>query len=154
MESLKLEMFIQLQVKIDNKPHEFPYSSHKLSLDREGNWIKLDTGRGLIITGDIPSSVFTIEVSGWYFGKLAGLLGTYNNEQYDELTTSDNQISKNEDNFYNSWEVSKRCRPKGNNVVDIIVDESDVKFIKCAKFLKAIDSPLRPCFRQVSVLDN
>lgn len=128
--------------------------SHKLSLERVGNWIKLDAGRGLIITGDLPSNVFTIEVSGWYFGKLAGILGTYNNEQYDELTTGDNKIVKNEDSFYNSWEVSKKCRPNGNNAVDIIQDESDVKYIKCAKVLKSTDSVLRPCFRQVSVHDH
>lgn len=149
-EGKTIEIFPDFTVKIDGKPHEFPYMSHKLSLERVGNWIKLDTGRGLIITGDLPSNVFTIEVSGWYFGKLAGILGTYNNEQYDELTTGDNKIVKNEDSFYNSWEVSKKCRPNGNNAVDIIQDESDVKYIKCAKVLKSTDSVLRPCFRQVN----
>lgn len=149
-EGKTIEIFPDFTVKIDGKPHEFPYMSHKLSLERVGNWIKLDTGRGLIITGDLPSNVFTIEVSGWYFGKLAGILGTYNNEQYDELTTGDNKIVKNEDSFYNSWEVSKKCRPNGNNAVDIIQDESDVKYIKCAKVLKSTDSVHRPCFRQVN----
>nr|XP_034313736.1 apolipophorins isoform X7 [Crassostrea gigas] len=149
-EGKTIEIFPDFTVKIDGKPHEFPYMSHKLSLERVGDWIKLDTGRGLIITGDLPSNVFTIEVSGWYFGKLAGILGTYNNEQYDELTTGDNKIVKNEDSFYNSWEVSKKCRPNGNNAVDIIQDESDFKYIKCAKVLKSTDSVLRPCFRQVN----
>ncbi|XP_062612312.1 LOW QUALITY PROTEIN: uncharacterized protein LOC134274081 [Saccostrea cucullata] len=149
-EGKTIEIFPDFTVKIDNKPHEFPYISHKLSLERVGNWIELDTGRGLVITGDLPSNVFTLEVSGWYFGKLAGLLGTYNNEQYDELTTSDNQIVKNEDSFYNSWEVSKKCRPNGNNAVDIIQDSNDAKYIKCSKVLKSSDSVLRPCFRQVS----
>lgn len=124
--------------------------SRKLSLERVGNWIKLDTGRGLLITGDLPSNVFALEVSGWYFGKLAGILGTFNNEQYDELTAADNKITKNEDNFYNSWEVSKKCRPNGNNALAIIQNETEAKYIKCSEVLKSSDSVLRPCFRQVS----
>ena len=51
------------------------------------------------------------EVSGWYFGKTAGVLGTMNNENFDEFTTSRNQITKNPIEFTDSWSVQK-CKQK------------------------------------------
>ncbi|EDW03099.1 uncharacterized protein LOC6561417 [Drosophila grimshawi] len=49
------------------------------------------------------------EVSGWYFAKTAGLLGTLNNEPYDEYTMSNHLISNQPQEFTDSWSL-QRCR--------------------------------------------
>ena len=44
-----------------------------------------------------------LELSGWYFGKMAGLLGTMNNEMFDDRITSTNRYNETEEQFLNSW---------------------------------------------------
>ena len=139
------------QIKVNERPHELPYSFHKLSVERMGNWIKLDTGRGLVITGDAVNNHYLIEVSGWYFGKLAGLLGTYNNEQYDELTAADARLKTDMNEFSKSWEISKVCRPKGNQATPIVKDQSKPKYKKCATLFEINSSDFRACFKQVII---
>ncbi|XP_043065229.1 LOW QUALITY PROTEIN: uncharacterized protein LOC108101203 [Drosophila ficusphila] len=49
------------------------------------------------------------EVSGWYFARTAGLLGTLNNEPYDEYTMSNSVISNETQQFTDSWSL-KQCK--------------------------------------------
>jgi len=49
------------------------------------------------------------EVSGWYFARTAGLLGTLNNEPFDEYTMSNSVISNETQQFTDSWSL-KKCR--------------------------------------------
>lgn len=49
------------------------------------------------------------EVSGWYFAKTAGLLGTLNNEPYDEYTMSNGLITAQTQQFTDSWSL-QRCQ--------------------------------------------
>lgn len=48
----------------------------------------------------------TVELSGWYFGKTAGLFGTMNNEAMDDLTSSNGQIAKKVGDFASSWTLN------------------------------------------------
>ncbi|XP_064556915.1 uncharacterized protein Apoltp [Drosophila montana] len=45
------------------------------------------------------------EVSGWYFARTAGLLGTLNNEPYDEYTMSNSLITNQTQQFTDSWSL-------------------------------------------------
>ncbi|XP_017105517.3 uncharacterized protein Apoltp [Drosophila bipectinata] len=49
------------------------------------------------------------EVSGWYFARTAGLLGTLNNEPSDEYTMSNSLIANDTQEFTDSWSL-KKCR--------------------------------------------
>ncbi|XP_034475095.1 uncharacterized protein LOC117782196 [Drosophila innubila] len=51
------------------------------------------------------------EVSGWYFARTAGLLGTLNNEPYDEYTMSNSLITNETQKFTDSWSL-QHCKPK------------------------------------------
>ncbi|XP_051858776.1 uncharacterized protein LOC117563530 [Drosophila albomicans] len=51
------------------------------------------------------------EVSGWYFARTAGLLGTLNNEPYDEYTMSNRLITNQTQEFTDSWSL-QHCKPK------------------------------------------
>lgn len=52
------------------------------------------------------------ELSGWYFGHTAGILGTMNNEYFDEFTTSKNAIVKSTEDFTNSWALRTCKQPQ------------------------------------------
>ncbi|XP_017854431.2 uncharacterized protein LOC108607859 [Drosophila busckii] len=51
------------------------------------------------------------EVSGWYFAKTAGLLGTLNNEPYDEFTMPTHAITNQTQMFTDSWSL-QHCKPR------------------------------------------
>ncbi|KAJ8665451.1 hypothetical protein QAD02_007113, partial [Eretmocerus hayati] len=44
-----------------------------------------------------------LELSGWYFGKTAGLLGTMNNEPIDDALASDGHVQSDPNKFAQSW---------------------------------------------------
>ncbi|CAH1391672.1 unnamed protein product [Nezara viridula] len=73
-----------------------------------------------------------IEVSGFYFGRLRGLLGNLNGETYDERMTPEGKIVENSGDLANSWKLDGSCAPcpsgqhKHNRVsvcTDIFVDD-------------------------------
>lgn len=46
------------------------------------------------------------EISGWYYGKTAGIMGTVNNEIYDDFLTSNHVITKDIIEFKQSWALN------------------------------------------------
>ncbi|XP_021356772.1 uncharacterized protein LOC110452518 [Mizuhopecten yessoensis] len=136
-------------IHVDGRPSELPFIHEELSVERDGNHVKLDTGRGLEIIGDVEHEHFVVGISGWYFGKVAGLLGTYDNEHFDDMLESDGTITDDVDAFSQSWQVNKRCRVPGNIIDQETFDEQSTGYSKCAALFKESSSPLRPCFKQV-----
>ncbi|XP_033737047.1 LOW QUALITY PROTEIN: uncharacterized protein LOC117325169 [Pecten maximus] len=136
-------------IHVDGRPSELPFLHDELSVERDGNHVKLNTGRGLEVIGDVEHEHFVVGISGWYFGKVAGLLGTYDNEHFDDMMTSDGTITDDVDELSQSWQVNKRCRVPGNIIDQETFDEQSTGYAKCAALFKESSSPLRPCFKQV-----
>ena len=88
-------------------------------------------------------------LSGWYHGRTAGLLGTYDNEPFNDLTDSQRQVTDDVEAFSNSWEVSRRyCRSRNlaeNGPLDRGLQEVQV----CERHLNDSSSYYAPCFGQV-----
>ncbi|KAJ8305570.1 hypothetical protein KUTeg_016115 [Tegillarca granosa] len=148
-EGQTIEMFPDFTIKANERRNELPFVFGRLSVERIGNQIKLDSGRGLTITGDLIHEHFIIGISGWYFGKVAGLLGTYNNEQYDDMVLINGQLTSDMEQFKSSWEVSRKCRGDRNLATEIPVTESAQGYAQCSALFKNNDSPVRPCYKQV-----
>ena len=105
--------------------------------------------RGFQIQCSHSPSVCSISVSGWYFGKLAGLLGTYDNEPSNDFRRSDGRIVHDVAAFAYSWRAgsnSGQCRPK--SYVREFSEYQDLDGI-CKEYLTNINSPFRPCFNEV-----
>lgn len=87
--------------------------------------------------------LFTNIIIGWYYASLGGLLGTYNNEQYDEKQLPNNTIEMNIAKLAHAWTVKNTTAPanpdKYNNT-------------SCEKFFQNKVSPLHPCFSLVSYI--
>lgn len=86
-----------------------PTSFGDLVVTRELNVVTVLSKRGFVVRCNLEFNVCFIELSGWFFGKIAGVLGTMNNEKFDDFTSSDNTISLDEKEFIESWKLPSSC---------------------------------------------
>lgn len=138
-----------LQIKIDGQPRDLPYITEKISIIRLGERVIFESQAGVSVLSDFKKNYHFIGLSGWYFGKVAGLLGSYDNEPSNDLTTAEGEVIDNLRKFMNSWEVDDDC--KSSNVYTD--DEGQVKNEECSDIFEKTSSSLRPCFLLVSA-DN
>ncbi|KAL3868031.1 hypothetical protein ACJMK2_040870, partial [Sinanodonta woodiana] len=134
-------------VTIDAQPTYLPYRYEKLVIKRIGNSIHIDNGKGLNLISDIDNNFHFIRISGWYFNKVRGLLGTYNNEPYDDMMTVKGDFSSDKETMVASWEVARTCRTN-QNFADS--RESTPNLEECSAMFDSSSSYLRLCFRQVA----
>ncbi|XP_050082628.1 uncharacterized protein LOC126569520 [Anopheles aquasalis] len=80
---------------------------------RESDSLYVQSERGFQLTCSLRYHLCSIELSGWYFGKLAGLLGTMNNEQFDDRMTAANVYSHSDREFLDSWALPGCSSPVG-----------------------------------------
>jgi hypothetical protein len=83
---------------------------------------------------------------------VGGLLGSYDNEQYDDMIDSTGQVTKDIDAMAQTWEVARRCRNSANIASNIKVEAGKKGYLKCSKLFINSDSKLRPCFKVVSTI--
>ena len=137
-------------VMMDNSRVEMPIAVNGVTILREENEIRVNNKNGVWINCDLVHNQCTVEVSGWYFSKTGGLLGTYNNEQIDDFTTVDKERLQNVGQFAASWSLGARCRPT-NSAIDVsneVAPESR-RYDVCAKYFVDESSPFRRCFKVV-----
>ncbi|XP_069109750.1 uncharacterized protein, partial [Argopecten irradians] len=97
------------KLRVDGAITEMPYHTEDISVINEGDDVTV-TGRGFTVRHNQPTDMYDIGLSGWYFGKTGGLLGTYNNERRDDLMMPSRQLTNDVTSFADSWEVNDRCR--------------------------------------------
>lgn len=137
------------KVTVDGKKTELPVKVDTIYIRRQETKLDIYDVRGYQITCTLSPSVCTFSTSGWYYGKLAGLLGTYDNEHVNDFRSPDGQIISDVTSFAYSWRVGKnrnQCRMK--NFARDEVEPTDVDNI-CYNLLTNRASPLRPCFNTV-----
>lgn len=87
---------------------------------------------------------------GWYFGKTAGLWGTYNNEPSDDFLSSTKvRLNKTGLNtFGGSWVLNKKCK---TNVRQIETPKTPPQNIVtlCEDFFTSKVSQLNTCFQRI-----
>lgn len=137
------------KVTVDNKKVELPTKVDTLYIRRQETRLDIYDTRGYQITCTLLPSVCTFSTSGWYYGKLGGLLGTYDNELINDFRSPDGEIISDVPTFAYSWRVGKnrnQCRMK--NFARDEMEPADVDNI-CYDLLANRNSPLRPCFNTV-----
>lgn len=87
---------LPFQILVNNKPADFPASTKNLHAflipTIPSAHIKSDYGVH-VTCGYKTAMVCTVRVSGFYHGKLRGLLGDGNNEQYDDYMLPSGKVS-------------------------------------------------------------
>lgn len=89
-------------------------------------------------------------VSGWYFGKTAGIFGTMDNEPSTDFLTSGKTIESDLGRFVRSWALEpQKCAPSENFTLDLQPDPALLNL--CETFFKSKTSHFSCCFPVVSV---
>lgn len=112
---------------------------------RDADTLILESEKGVAMHCNLQFDICWLQVSGWYFGKTAGILGTINNEQYDELTTSSQKVALTDTEFTNSWSL-RNCR---NQQPRTHITPSTPVLTICDSFFKAKTSYFYNCFSTV-----
>ena len=86
---------------------------------------------------------------GWYNNKIAGLLGTMDNEPSTDLTRPDRVREEDVVSLSRSWEVSTspNCKVVENLARAPVIDDQDLK--TCGRFFGSSTSPLKSCYSTV-----
>lgn len=146
----QIEVYPDSKVTVDGSRVEMPVRVGNATVLRRGNLISvIDDWRGLDITCDLPHDHCMLAVSGWYYGKTAGLFGTYDNEPSNDFTQSDKSMTTKPETNAESWTIGQRCRPI-NRAVVVQPDATTRRYRACAElFTDARSSMFRSCFKTV-----
>lgn len=126
-----------------------PTSIGDLMITRELNVVTVSSRRGFIVDCNLEFDVCLIELSGWHFGKIAGVLGTMNNEKFDDLTMPDDTLTADDKEFTGSWKLPAECsevvtKPSKVNSEFAIALEKN-----CKMFFQQKTSYFATCFTMV-----
>ncbi|WP_266145802.1 VWD domain-containing protein, partial [Escherichia coli] len=125
---------------VNGRPTEYPADEGEFHAWREYNRVGIQTKAGVKVTCETSIELCTFEINGFYFGKTRGLLGTINNEPWDDFTKPDGQVASKANEFGNAWKVDAQCA----NVDGVDHHEHSIKVEECEEvFSKA--SLLSPC---------
>ena len=94
---------------MDGSQKKLPYVSDELRVSQVGDEIFID-GQGFNIVNDLKKQSYEVDVSHWFHGRTAGLLGVHDNERYNDMMTSDRHITTDVNKLANSWQVEEKCR--------------------------------------------
>jgi hypothetical protein len=147
-EGKQIEIYPDAKITLDGSRVEMPLRVGNATVSRQGSSISVKNDLGLDITCDLPHDHCTVAVSGWYYGKTAGLMGTYDNEKFNDYTTIDKTIADRPETMAEGWSMGTRCRST-NRVTPGPLDVNTRRYRKCATYFSDATSPFRSCFRRV-----
>ncbi|XP_049881187.1 uncharacterized protein LOC126377497 [Pectinophora gossypiella] len=131
------------QVSIGSSSLSLPAIVDDFILDRQTDTLTVQGNNGLDIQCNLLFRTCRLQVSGWYYASLGGLLGTYNNEQYDDLQLPNSSYTTSIAELEHGWNIEPTDKPP--------IDNHELKNdTQCDKFFQNKVSPLHPCF---SVID-
>ena len=102
----QVEVSFNGQVRVDGDVTEMPYEFGNTQITRDGDLVKVSNARGFSLECDLVNEMCSLRMSGWYHGKVAGLMGTYSNEHVDDFTMSNGRTTDDVAELAQSWETS------------------------------------------------
>ncbi|KAI4492782.1 hypothetical protein M0804_002573 [Polistes exclamans] len=100
--SLESKSNLPLPIELDNGTTFVYQQENIVTIERKRDQLRLEC--------NLKFDLCTVELSGWYYGKTAGLLGTMNNEKIDDSIMSSGIMTKDIDSFAQSWSVENSCK--------------------------------------------
>ncbi|XP_055928227.1 apolipophorins-like isoform X1 [Argiope bruennichi] len=135
-------------ISVDDNAVELPYLTKEFTVSRSGSTVIIDDKHGVKVKCNLVYQICTFSITGWYFGKTAGLLGTYNYEPSDEFKRPKGQVANSPSVLAKSFELKKGC--KSNNLVpEVKIKENSDYYKLCKEHFESTSSPLSACFYEV-----
>merc|ERR1712212_1467704 len=146
-----VEVFNTFKTVVDKDIVELPIDLPEASIKRAGvDQITIESKKGMTGSCHMKTEICTVAISGWYFGKTGGLLGTYDYEPSTDMTNPMGKRLQDIERFANTWEVAKTCSDK-TNYAKAFHKVANIKttpaYTVCADLFVAESSALRPAFR-------
>lgn len=101
---------------LNDKPSEFPIQEQSLFAWRTYYSASLYSSYGVHVTCSLDLKVCQVNINGYYFSKLRGLLGKGGYEQFDAQTLPNGKISDSKTQFANSYKL--------HSCPDVSIDET------------------------------
>lgn len=148
----ELDIRPDFQVLVDGRKVELPHSFGNTAVVRESEKTLVRNAFGLTVTCHWTYDVCTIKVAGWYFGRLVGLLGTYNNEPVDDTHTRDTAPQPHNElkQWSDHWSISPSttCRAMQDYTIKLSQKTSDKNDL-CLKCFNNSFSIFGYCYEKV-----
>ncbi|KAG8333262.1 hypothetical protein J6590_006037 [Homalodisca vitripennis] len=150
----ELEILVKnnLEVHVNGKLEDLPLvlnSGKQLTLERKVHSVLIKSREGFSLECSSFQDMCKFHLDGWYMGKTAGLLGTYNHEPSDDFVSPDRQPSGNIREFIDSWSIeAKQCGTETDWDLSTSVGDSR-HYEMCEMFFSSQSSPFFPCFHVV-----
>ncbi|KAG5666411.1 hypothetical protein PVAND_014440 [Polypedilum vanderplanki] len=96
-------------LKFKDKETEFPVHDKTLHAWRNYHTFNILTEYGTNVLCSVDLTICHFEVSGYYLGKIRGLLGNGNGEAYDDYILPDGKITENTAELGNAYKTQKNC---------------------------------------------
>jgi len=148
-----VEIFNTFKTVVDRDVTELPLNLPEATVRRAGqDQVIVESKKGMTVTCHMKTEICTVAISGWYFGKTGGLLGTYDYEPSTDMTNPMGKRLEDVERFANTWEVAKTCSDKTNYAKKfhaVANIKSTAAYHICADLFIADSSVLRPAFRNL-----
>ncbi|XP_056647213.1 uncharacterized protein LOC130451874 [Diorhabda sublineata] len=148
---VRINIFTDKVLVGESSIERLPLQIGETYLYKDAGIFKAESQLGFILECNMKFHTCIFEMSGWYFGKTAGLWGTYNNEPTDDFLTS-NQTRAADSAlkiFGNSWSLDKTCKNDILERVERNKTSSKEILALCEEFFKSKVSQLSTCFPRV-----
>ncbi|GAB6026545.1 hypothetical protein CHUAL_012965 [Chamberlinius hualienensis] len=142
-----IEIRSDYKVLLDEQEVELPNQIENTHIHRDHHSITVDNNKGFTLLYDYANNLVLVNVSGFYFNRLGGLFGNYNNEPSDDFHTSDGRNVTYVPQFVNSWDVSNRCPSTDNVASHTETMFGSEGYLWCHKLFSSSWSPFKSCFK-------
>lgn len=115
---------------------------------RDSDILVIRSNNGFELNCNLQFDLCWFQLSGWYYGKTAGILGTVNNEIYDDFLTSKHLVTQNENVFKESWAL-KECKHDLQERTEYTISNELLNI--CDTFFRSKISQFVNCF---SIVDS
>ncbi|XP_065341223.1 uncharacterized protein LOC135940312 [Cloeon dipterum] len=126
---------------------ELPLVVDDFELTRQGPKVVALNERGVGLHCNIVNGICSLDLSGWYHGKVAGIMGSFDKEQRNDFAKPDGRVLDSVVEFLEEWKVSGStdCEmPK-----KVKTNNNDAGAAVCAQLFSKSSSVLQPCFARL-----
>lgn len=103
---------------------------------------------GFSIVCNFVHNYCSVSLSGFYFGRTAGLFGTFNYEPSLDMMSPARYVMGDVESFTRSWEVGQAVCTTSDNFATLPTNDYKVQ-TKCKNLFEKSTSEYRACFKQV-----
>lgn len=102
-------------IRANGRPVDLPFTFVPyVYVTQEDRNVVLRTDIGVTLSWD-GNSILSVNVPSKYYSSMCGLCGNYNGNQFDEFQLRNGRITKDLNEFGNSWQIRRpgdKCEPK------------------------------------------